>query len=206
MAPLIGFTGRMGAGKTTAAQIVTRHFPGFERVSFAGPMRHQLALSLASGDRLPPLPEDVKKFAMSLQGMDYHQLLDLLYRKPTPYEVRRLLQHWGSSFIEKDRMYWVKKLEATLKPGHRYVIDDVRFPWEAQWVLSRDGLLIGITRPNPIAEPLLSSHPSETMVEGCLQMVQVTIANDGTLEELEEALVRILRRYFGWKTLRSSKE
>ena len=39
---LIGFAGRAGAGKTTAACTVCAEFPGYVRLSFASPLRDML--------------------------------------------------------------------------------------------------------------------------------------------------------------------
>ena len=78
-----------------------------------------------------------------------HELGDVflpeLYKKPTSYAVRRLLQFWGTDFRRaEDPDYWVKRgLEAADASYADFVVfSDTRFPNEVDAVLERGGHVI----------------------------------------------------------------
>ena len=110
----------MQSGKSTVAAALAEKY-GFIHLSFA-----------------TPLKEDVV-------GMGFDRE-DVYNRKPLP--IRELLQKYGQARRYQDGSYWLKRLEHSVhmrKPTSIFIIDDVRFENEAQWV-EEQGVLIRLER------------------------------------------------------------
>lgn len=97
-----GLRGLAGAGKTTISLHLSVH--GFDEVSLVGPMRE----------------------GFSVMGIT---------KRGTPELYRMYLQEVGVSMRERNPDHWVNlakdRINAHLAAGHSVVIDDVRFPNEA---------------------------------------------------------------------------
>ncbi len=96
---------------------------------------------------------------------------------------------------------WVRTLERHIKenPNDQFVISDVRFENEAEWIKSMGGLIIRVVRPTLSSE---DNHRSETSVSN----IKGTIVwNDGSLEMLEQKVIDAISYVSGdgkhiWKT------
>lgn len=110
-------------------------------------------------------------------------------------EVRRLLQRVGTEGgrnVIGDKV-WIKLLEEEIKTARTFkknqnvpvVITDVRFLNEADWIRSKDGIVIRVERPGygPV-----NKHISDNVVDTSLW--DYILPNDGTLEQLELRVVR----------------
>jgi hypothetical protein len=115
--PHIAFIGKTGAGKTTAAQIMVERF-GYERLSFAAPLKVMLGTT-TDRKRLQEFGTEVVR----------------------AYEP----DAWVNLFLAE-----VERREAggTSELGHpRFVVDDCRFPNEAQALAARGFHIIRIAAP-----------------------------------------------------------
>lgn len=140
---IIGFTGRAGCGKSTAAlHLVQRH--GFIRVRFAGPLKAMLlALGLT--------PEHV-------DGSLKEQPCELLCGKSPRQAMQTLGTEWGREIMGGD--FWVSAWQqAAQNAGPLVVVDDVRFANEADAIRAMGGVVIKIERPETVA---VCPHASES--------------------------------------------
>lgn len=206
--PLIGLYGKARSGKDTIAGFLGEE-AGYTRVAIADAMR---SASLA----LDPLmavtePVDRPTLRQRLRMIVSHErpervrhvrLSELVAARgwddaKTVPEVRRTLQRMGTEAglaIHGDHL-WYAALERTiaalpLEMRSRVVVSDVRTPLDQKWLNAAGGVLWGIERPGQA--PLTGAqgaHPTETSV--CHP--DLTIRNDGTLEQLRERTLEALR-------------
>lgn len=112
--------------------------------------------------------------------------------KPVDIEIRRLQQKLGTEVGRElvDRDLWTKtaqtKIEALLAdaPGQIVAVTDCRFDDEASTIADMGGHIIEIVRPG-LGENT-DAHASEKGIHPAL--VDTTIVNDGTLEDLSKKL------------------
>ena len=126
MPKIIAFSGKRGVGKTTAALHLVEKY-GFKRVSFADRLKE-------IGCMLFPF----KNQDLSTKG------------KEKPFSVydwtpRDFLISLGQFMRYFDPDYWVKASNLDKLEG-RVVIDDLRFPNEAEYIKSLGGIIIRIER------------------------------------------------------------
>jgi hypothetical protein len=168
------------SGKTTVAKMLARH--GYTRLSFAHPLKEMTTLLLRH------------------LGYSWEQASDLVFTdknallpeiKTTP---RHILQTLGTEFgrqcIHPDLwlICWRNQAEAELALGNNVVVDDVRFPNEADLVRSLGGQLWSITRTGVTNS---ESHPSEGGLNAYPEF-DYRITNDGTLSDLQLAVAQKL--------------
>lgn len=140
---IIGFAGRAGAGKTTAAQHLVQHH-GFERVRFAGPLK---AMMRALGCT----EEEV-------DGARKEMPCDLLGGRTPRQAMQWLGTEWGREMIAPD--LWTRAWEYAAAGKPRVVVDDVRFPNEVEAVRRLGGVVVQLVAPmNQSA--MFASHVSE---------------------------------------------
>jgi hypothetical protein len=140
---LIGFMGPIGCGKSTAArQLILGH--GYIRVRFADPLKGMLlSLGLSQSD----VDGDTKEVP--------HELLCGM----TPrHAMQTLGTEWGRTFIGRD--FWINAWgrRVRLSNADHVVVDDVRFPNEAQAIRDMGGMVVRIERVGGKAR---DSHISE---------------------------------------------
>lgn len=176
---IIGITGRIGSGKTTAAEYLIKN--GFKEYSMAGPL---------------------KKIG-EIFHFEQHQLYGTQEQK---LEVN---EHWGISarhFLQKfgtdvcrnqlpkiipdmkiGDTIWVRlfEIEKAKNPTINYVISDVRFLDEAECIRRMGGRIIRVVR-NTQTSGEEHNHASELEMEKIV--ADYTIDNNGTYEQLYEWL------------------
>ena len=107
----------------------------------------------------------------------------------------RLLQDWGQ--FRRDHYgsdYWVQKLAEHIErfPSD-YVITDVRYPNEAEWVLAQGGRLWRVERTDGPLEDIgrQLKHESEVALDDFTGWER-TILNDGSREDLHRVVDSII--------------
>ena len=167
---LIGLTGKAGAGKDTAADILCAEY-GFTRLAFASGLKTMLA-SIGFEE---PCRADKEK---QIPGFAFS------YRKA----AQELGTEWGRS-VDPD--LWVKLLERKLLSmgaGH-FVITDVRFKNEVRLVQKLGGRVIEIQgRQSDLGSR--SKHASEAGLPE--KDIDLVIQNSGSIAELKLKLCRAL--------------
>jgi hypothetical protein len=169
---IVGLTGKAGAGKDTAAHLLCEALQARGRktrtIAFADPIKAAL---LAMGVPSSYMHERHRKeIDIPSWGTSYRHL------------AQTLGTEWGRQHHGQD--FWVRRLaDRVVELGSMgrlpdvLVITDVRIQNEADWIKTRKGLLVEVTRPDTSE---VRQHVSEAGVKG----VDQWLANDGDLINL----------------------
>ena len=159
-----------GCGKTTVAKALSPY--GYERVSFAQPMRDMLAPFLqALGYSESYLNDSWRKDSRLLElGVSPRHLM------------RTLGTEWGRDCVHTEvwALLALKRIEDIRMRGGLVVVDDVRFPNEAELIRRHGGQLWKIEREESVPA---SDHASDTSMADW-EDFDVLIHNDGSLKSL----------------------
>jgi hypothetical protein len=180
----IGLIGPAQSGKDTVGARLRQRY-GYQRVAFADPLK-RAALRV---DPIIPTTYGVHVRLSKLiaaVGWDY--------AKTTYPEVRRVLQHVGQTVRDIDPGFWVRAAAPAIDAAERLnlpvVVTDVRYENEATYLRDRGFATIRVTRPGAGATGDTAKHKSETELENWA--TALTIANTGTLEELNRIIDSLL--------------
>lgn len=184
---IVGLTGYAGVGKDEAAKCLTR--VGWERVSFADPLRRSLY-------NLNPLIPGMQVEMIRLR--DVVDALGWEESKRAYPEIRQLLQRQGTE-AGRDihgQNCWTAIAERSMSDcvlrGRSCVLTDVRFPNEVALVRQYCGIVIRITRPG--IGPA-NAHTSEIPIPD--NEIFATIENDGDVTKLYGNLVGTITKWIG---------
>lgn len=181
---IIGLAGYARAGKSEAANALRED--GWKVVAFADKLREFLYMLNPIVKGTHHIYSDVRA-VIDRYGWDGY--------KETPYgtNIRQLIQTLGTE-CGRDLLGENVWVDATLKPilsdSGDWVIQDVRFPNEAERIEALGGKVIRISKPG--VGPL-NAHSSETALNSHSFL---DLANDGTIEDLHwkmRKLVEMMR-------------
>jgi hypothetical protein len=184
---LIGLNGNMGCGKTTVCHIIS----DFSRI-----------------------PIIKSKFAMPLYDMQekLYEIISPVYTRPKDFvKDRKLLQFlgtdWGREVVGPN--IWVDLWKGHLKTvmlnmdemgisDYIVTVDDIRFDNEAVAVKELGGILLNINRikEKKVVGAEFSGHKSENGID--FKYVDYVIDNNGTIDELREALLTLNSKCWLW--------
>jgi hypothetical protein len=171
----IGITGRATAGKDSVGKVLVKEY-GYTRVAFADALKSMaLALNpIVTEFNFPKRPHRLVSL-VNVYGWD---------EAKTQPEVRRFLQVLGTEGVREHigEDAWVEALRKTMfdlqgDGKELFVITDVRFPNEAEWVHAIGGQMWRVCRDVPLLE-----HASERYVDTL--PCDLEIDNNGPKEEL----------------------
>ena len=177
MTRLIGlYSHAPGSGKSTVANMTW----DFKKISFASPMREFCAnlLSALGHDGVVLLRDrDKKEEKIAEIGVSPRQMMQTLGTE------------WGRSCIHPELWIMVAAgaVEQQRKLGRDVVIDDVRFPNEAEMIRRLGGELWLVDRPGVVYE---GDHASEGALADVVP--DAVINNRGSLEQLREVVAALL--------------
>ena len=160
---IVAFCGFAGAGKSTAAKALL----GW------GYMRHALAAPLKAAMEAMGVPR-----AHILDPALKEQPLDLLGGKSARYAMQTLGTEWGRGMI--DDQLWLRCWQAT-KLHPLTVVDDLRFPNEAQYLRQQGARIYRVERSAMHSD----AHPSE--------QAHLDIAVDGVFRNGDNVTVDVLQ-------------
>ena len=174
---IIGLLGKMGSGKTTVANILINNH-SFTEYAFAKPIKDIGLIFGFSQEQL---------YGTQAQKLEIHPYWGI--------SGRLFMQKIGDIFrnnlketIPEMKIQYTPFLEIfklNFKENCNYVISDVRFKDEAEFIKSLGGILIKIERNN-LSQTEHSSHISETEMESII--FDNKIENNLTIEKLEEEI------------------
>lgn len=151
---LIGITGFVGVGKSTAASFFINK--GFIPLSFATPLKDAVAL-LFGWDR-----EMVE--GSTEESRAWREQPDLFWSEKFGYSIspREVLQKFGTESMRNvfHSDFWIIKLFQNLDPNKNYVVADVRFPNEGEAIRLAGGYILKIQ--SPTQKEAAYAHSSET--------------------------------------------
>lgn len=191
---VVGLSGYKGAGKDTVADILVRDY-GFTKMSFAAPLKamlrrldpiigHDLYAGCCAECSDQPEVTEVRMSDAAKFGFDDQSLK----HSPWAEEVRGLWERLGTECIrEEDEDFWVSlaELQIEASTAERIVFTDVRFENEVEMIYAQESENIHtsvwrIARQGTAA----GDHDAEKLAG--LLGEEVTILNDGTIDELRE--------------------
>ena len=180
MTRLIGlYSHAPGSGKSTVAVMLQNiGLSDFKKLSLAAPLRDfsEKILSALGHDGVVLL-RDKKEEKVEAIGVSPRQMM------------QTLVTEWGRSCIHPD--LWVMVAEGAIKKqrklGRNVVIDDVRFPNDAEMIRSLGGELWLVDRPGVVYD---GDHASEGALADVLP--DVVVDNSGSLEQLREVVAALL--------------
>ena len=198
---IIGFVGFIGSGKDTAADYLV-NFHGYRRDSFANTLKDAVA-NVFGWDRtlLEGRTKEAREWREQVDTW-WAERLDMPNLTP-----RWILQYWGTEVCRKafHDDIWIASVENKMrKTADNIVISDVRFPNEIKAIHDAGGKVIRVkrgfephwydiavqaNRGSTSAQDFLKKegiHASETSWVG--GNIDITIDNDGTIDELFEAI------------------
>jgi hypothetical protein len=205
----VGILGFIGSGKGTVGDILSD--VGFEKISFASHLKDVTSVmfgwdrNLLEGDT-----DESREFREEVDPF----WSDKLERKFTP---RLALQLMGTEVGRNvfGENIWIHSLENKIKDvSKHYVVTDVRFQNEIDWIRKQKGILIEIRRGKL---PLWYNVAGEAN-NGCQHSISImkdieihesewkwinkqnvdhVVRNDGTLEDLRESMILCLKMFYG---------
>lgn len=170
----VGICGRARVGKSTTASLLVDEF-GYDRVSFATALKATFAAVCFESDAT--FKEEMKPLVCPHTGVTYARMLQML--------VQCVRREFGTDF-------WVKVLFARCEAmaaerGCRwFVIEDVRFPPEADEIHRRGGVIVHLKRPGVVLND--GRNANEEDITESIQCDYV-IENDGTMQQLKEKVL-----------------
>ncbi|WJN63390.1 deoxynucleoside monophosphate kinase [Streptomyces phage phiScoe55] len=179
---LIGLSGYAGSGKDEAAAALV--VGGWRRDAFADRLRTFLLALDPWVDTYPDV--GVVRLAKLVDAYGWDRA-----KRQFP-EIRRLLQRAGTEAGRKvlGANIWVDSLMKDFdRENEALVVTDVRFPNEADAIRKAGGVVVRINRPGvgPKEDPGGWVHESEVALDH--YDFDVTVNNNGTIEELHHHLL-----------------
>jgi dephospho-CoA kinase len=175
---LIGLTGYAGTGKDTVREVLESH--GFTGLAFADPIRQMIRELLASNGISTSYMDDraLKEAIIPELGVSYRQM------------AQTLGTEWGRN-LQPD--FWLRLASSFIAQciadgDTHYVISDVRFLNEAEWVRERGGV---IWRVHRAAATPVRPHQSEAEIDHIDADWQ--IFNNGSFEDVRETVFEALQ-------------
>ena len=162
---LISLSGKKHSGKTTVAELMSAY------------SNHNCELA-GWADALKD--EVCKAMGITRLQLETHK-----------EQYRLILQGWGTDFRRKqDPNYWIKQLAEKINTSEKalFIVHDTRFCNELQFIKDVGGFLIRVVRPG---EKSNDAHSSETELDD--STFERTIVNDGSLEQLNEKVIKLMK-------------
>lgn len=185
---IIAICGFAGAGKDTAGAILGR-LPGWERMSFAGPLKDVVAAAfdwpreLLEGD--------------TFESRDFRETPDEFWSVRlgiNNFTPRLALQLWGTEVIRGFHPeFWLARLERRMwaSSADHIVITDARFKNEFKMLRMMGARLVRVVRPGLGPLSAAAAHASERdhleETDGVIE-----VANNGTVADLERKMLAII--------------
>lgn len=176
---IIGLAGRAGSGKDSVRSILEMH-AHFAGLAFAEPIRGMLRELFNTNGVSDEYITDraLKETPIPGLGVSYRHM------------AQTLGTEWGRHCLGAD--FWLRVANTYMadlrQQGYqRFVVSDVRFANEAEWVRSQGGKVWLVTRPNL---PNVREHISEALPFD----VDEQIDNNGTLQDLRRTVLDVLGR------------
>lgn len=179
---VIGITGRKRSGKDTVGKYLIDEY-GFVRVAYADALKEACKIIFGFSDE-QVYGDDLKEINDEYWN---HSPREILQKVGTELFRERLPQICSN--ISND--IWIRSVDRQIqnlrKQGHtRFVITDVRFPNELDFIAKYKGRSWKVERPSIIIDPSIPVHASEAMIDEF--KCDVVFVNDQSLEDLYDTV------------------
>lgn len=178
---VIGITGKAGAGKDTAATLLSKMYPNSRIYHFADPLKE--ACSAAFGIPLAHFNQ-----------REIKEMENPFWRKSPRWMAQFVGTEMFRNLIGED--FWIRRAEmeyvnADADGIGTLIVPDVRFDNEANWIGEHSGTMLEIVRSG-IPEVGISGHASEAGINwNNYRGEYELIYNDGSFDDLNTQLNRI---------------
>lgn len=192
MSKFIGFSGKKGSGKNTAADMLSDYLASNKLSSYHVSFAHTLKSTCINLFGLNPelvFGDDNDKNTLTNVMWDNLPLeIRNKYSRSGSMTVREVLQVVGTDIFRNmfDNDIWVKAAFNGLPDCDYIIFTDVRFPNEANAIKAKNGKVIRINRPSNAVDV----HISETALDN--YEFDLIISNTGTLLDLERSIKDII--------------
>ncbi len=183
---IIGICGKKESGKDTVGDYIVSHYPGYEKLSFAGALKDICKI-------LYPFLTDTH---LSDHKLKEKIEVDTLQNQ----SPRMIMQTVGTDLFRThyDKNIWIRILNDLIRrriqknQSCKFVITDVRFQNELDYILStfEDATILNIKRQSKSS--VIDQHITENGILSCDSMI--TIENNGTLPELYQQVDSIINK------------
>lgn len=181
---VIGIHGHAGAGKDTVAERVKSETEFFAERTVISPFAKPLRKACAKMFGLYELAFNCQESKEQRHG----------YWNVSP---RQIAQFVGTELVRKHlgENFWLKAKQILIEDYAQadefsfnkiIIIPDVRFQNEYDWIISKGGIVIHLTRPGAEGNIGIPNHESEHPLNLHAKEKTYEIVNDGTLEQLYE--------------------
>lgn len=187
---IIGLCGKKRSGKDTIADFLEILFEesGIKTVklSFAAALKDLIKMSLdltdhddnflknaefypaksKLGNFLLNINQYMEKYKLSLLTEDEINVIKILYDLPVKFAYRKLLQYIGTDIVRKRYVdFWIDRIKERIDETNAdiIIIPDVRFPNEAEFIKSFNGIIVKLIHYNE--SKVEDFHESEKMVD-----------------------------------------
>jgi len=204
----IGVVGFIGSGKGAVGDILSKF--NFEKISFASHLKDVTSVMFGWDRKL--LEGD------TAESRDFREKIDSFWSKKLNREFtpRLALQLMGTEVGRNvfGQNLWIHALENKINKDESYIVTDVRFQNEIDWIREQKGIIIEIRRGElprwyKVASEAntgcqhstevmkdIGTHESEWKWIGNRNVDHV-IRNDGSLEDLEQSIISCLIMFYG---------
>lgn len=183
---IIAFTGFKRSGKDTCAQFLVDRYH-FTRFGFADPIRNFVKETFLWDDNWI---ENHKEEIDPRWGISYRQIAQIVGTEWMQYDLCARFQPFLNI---TGRNVWAKRFEElySKNPSSNYVISDLRFPHEVDYVKKLGGKIVSISRKDIHAT---DTHESEKHI---LQIkADFYIVNDSTIRDLHTKIEDLLNSFY----------
>lgn len=179
---LICIIGNIGVGKSTVADIIKKY--DYTELTFAGPVK-EIGLILGFDHKNLYGSQEDKLELNNFWGVSGREFMQ---KFATNIMRDELSNHINMNMDGKT--IWVrlceKKILNLMEQNKKILVSDGRFPDEIDMIKNLGGIIIKINRKNKYD----IQHQSESYIDKL--KADFIINNDGTLEELEENIIKII--------------
>lgn len=186
---IIGLIGFINSGKGTVGDLLVKEH-GYQKFAFADALKDAVSVIFQWDRYLLEGDTDVSRA--------FRERVDVWWSHKLGYEVtpRLILQKMGTEACRNviaDNI-WIAALESRLANQEKVVVADVRFPNEIDFIHSIGGKIVRVKRgEDPSYEERSKMHVSETAWYNIFP--DVTIDNNGTMDDLRHSIETILTHY-----------
>lgn len=179
----IGLLGKMGSGKTTCAEYITKNY-NYEEVFFAKALKDIIQYMFQFSDE--QLYGSEKQIIDSHWKISPRQAMQFIGTELFRNQMDKLIPGLGEDF-------WVRVLEKRLNKNKNYVFSDCRMQNEVDFIKDRKpSIIVKIIRPDRSEDiDNTKNHITETGIENVTGYDYVII-NDGTKEDLYKKLDELI--------------
>lgn len=201
---IIGISGKMGVGKDTVAELIAKHIKINDEYIVVRPKLFALNIKriveILSGVSLKWKSTD----NFDMPTMDYTQEQKEILVPEYNMTIGNMLQQIGTNIFREhfDKDVWVKSLFSTYgkheMENEIWIITDVRFPNEADFIKELGGTLIRIVgdpKKHNVSSTRDPNHPTEIALDDYNKWNYV-IYNNGSLKDLDDIIKDTVTDYF----------